>query len=444
MENDLEFKVAGILLDEAANFRRAVELGLKVEDFSCNLPRKIFETIQNLERKRSAYDWNVIAETFLRDGVVDNPIKVFNIYESRPISVNIDFYFEGILERSKKNKLSNAVLQASAAIQSGKPALDVANGLLAATNDLNNSQKFKPQHFIDMVDGFIEYYEGDAQPHKTGLKKIDSLVPYLPSTYNLIGARLGVGKTTFLLNLIEYFSSDYILENFYNKQTRQTESVRKNKPSSKVLFFSLEMDEVQTVARLATQNAPIGTSRILQKKLSDNEADKLMHGLESFGKRAKNNFVFVRSEGINIDEMRNIIFQQTRKNGVDIVVIDYIQIIQSGLNPNINETQKIAHVSQQLKHISLELGICIIGLVQTNRGQMQAADKRPRLNQIGGSDVIARDADSVIFLHRESYENPNAENDYTEAIVAKSRHGDVGTVLMSYNPISNKLEELKE
>lgn len=220
----------------------------------------------------------------------------------------------------------------------------------------------------------------------------------------IVAARPSVGKTTFALNISQHAS------------------IRANK---KVALFSLEMSGEQQTLKMMSAEQMIDANRIRTGFLRPEEWDK---AASAVGILAEANIYVDDSSSITISEIMNKCRRLQNKNGLDMIVIDYLQLI-SGDRYNPNRQQEVSEISRKLKQLARELEVPVIALSQLSRAVEQRQDKRPMLSDLRESGSIEQDADVVAFLYRDDYYNQESEKkNIIEIIIAKQRNGPVGTV----------------
>ncbi len=239
----------------------------------------------------------------------------------------------------------------------------------------------------------------------TGIRDLDRVIMGLnKSDLILLAARPGMGKTSFALNVV---TSVALKENL------------------KIAFFSLEMTKEQIVSRMMSIEAMVKGQNLRTGKLSDDEWLRL---IETGDVLSKAKIYIDDTPGITIPEMKA---KLRRLNGVDLVIIDYLQLMSSAKRIE-NRVQEISEITRNLKIMAKELDVPVITLSQLSRASEQRADHRPILSDLRDSGSIEQDADMVLFLYREGYysdnENSNENKNSGECIVAKNRHGETRSV----------------
>jgi replicative DNA helicase len=231
----------------------------------------------------------------------------------------------------------------------------------------------------------------------TGLNKSDLIV---------LAARPGMGKTAFALNM----------------------AVNVAKQGKKVAIFSLEMSKEQLVERLLSSEAFIPSDRMRKGMLAPDDWVNLAVVSQTISKMP---IYLDDTAGITISEMKG---KLRRLRDVSFVIIDYLQLMQSGANHSDNRVQEVSAMTRALKIMAKEFSIPVLVLSQLSRGPESRQDKRPMLSDLRESGSIEQDADLVLFLYRDSYYNEQSENPgIAECIVAKNRHGETSNVKLGWD-----------
>ncbi|WP_444641029.1 replicative DNA helicase [Caproiciproducens sp. R1] len=250
----------------------------------------------------------------------------------------------------------------------------------------------------------------DADLYKgvpTGIKELDDTITGLNRTdFILLGARPGMGKTSFALNIARHAA------------------VKANK---RVAFFSLEMSKEQLASRLLSTEALVGGTKLRTGKLSEDEWIRI---IEAGDVLSKTQFYIDDNPSITVGEMKAKI---RRLRDVDLVVVDYLQLMTASGKTD-NRVQEISAITRNMKIMAKELNVPVLMLSQLARDSEKRTNHRPVLSDLRDSGSIEQDADIVLFLYREDYyqdaetPNENADRNSGECIVAKNRHGETKTV----------------
>ena len=198
-----------------------------------------------------------------------------------------------------------------------------------------------------------------------------------------------------------------------------------------VAIFTLEMSREEVVSRMLCATGRIDSQKLRTGQLSESDFSKLSNAASTLYKRP----IFVDdSPGLTVTEIRAKCRRMRRKPGLGLVVIDYMQLMQGSGGEN--RQQEIAEISRNLKNLARELDVPVIALSQLNRQLESREDKRPRLSDLRESGSLEQDADVVMFIYRNDYYHPEAQETrgIAEVAVAKHRQGSTGKVDMTFLP----------
>ena len=256
----------------------------------------------------------------------------------------------------------------------------------------------------------------------TGFVDLDKLTAGLhPSDFIILAARPSMGKTALALNIA---------------QNVAIRGAREGQPKKRVAFFSLEMSREQLVQRMLCSEADVDAQRLragADNKDKDNDNADLWNKLWVAADLLSNAQIFIDdTPGITIMEMRSKARRLQAEGGLDLVVIDYLQLMQgtSGRNSTDNRQQEVSEISRGLKALARELNVPVLALSQLSRSVEARQVKKPMLSDLRESGSLEQDADIVMFLYRDDYYKgaEEAPTHITELIVAKHRNGPVGRV----------------
>ncbi len=240
----------------------------------------------------------------------------------------------------------------------------------------------------------------------TGYTKLDNVIVGMGSAdLVLIGARPGMGKTAFAMNIA----------------TAAAERTKKT-----VCVFNLEMSAAQLANRMLSSEAQIDSFKLRSGDIQDDDWVSLAY---ASNRLSEMEILIDDTPGITVTGMRS---KLRRVKNLGLVVIDYLQLMQSDSH-NDNRVQEVGEISRNLKLLAKELGVPVICCAQLSRGPENRPDKRPMLSDLRDSGAIEQDADIVLFLYRdEYYKEDSPEQSVAEVIVAKNRHGSLDRVKLGW------------
>lgn len=234
---------------------------------------------------------------------------------------------------------------------------------------------------------------------------------FQPSDFVLIAARPSMGKTAFVLNVVDHVA------------------VKKGLPC---MVFSLEMSKEQLVNRMLSMESNVDSQKLRTGTLTDSDWDAVVEGIGIIG---NSKLVIDDTPGISITELRSKCRKMKLEQGLSLVIIDYLQLMSGSGKSGENRQQEISEISRSLKALAREMQAPVIALSQLSRACETRQDHRPMLSDLRESGAIEQDADVVMFLYRDDYYNKDTEDkDIAEVIIAKQRNGPIGTVNLVWMP----------
>lgn len=246
----------------------------------------------------------------------------------------------------------------------------------------------------------------------TGFSDLDYKTSgFQPSDLILLAARPSMGKTAFVLNVVDYVA------------------VRKGIPC---MVFSLEMSKEQLVNRMLAMESNVDTQKLRTGTLTDSDWDAVVEGVGVIG---SSKLIIDDTPGISVTELRSKCRKIKLEHGLGMVIIDYLQLMTGSGKTSDNRQQEISEISRSLKALARELKAPVVALSQLSRACETRADHRPMLSDLRESGAIEQDADVVMFLYRDDYYNKDSDmKDIAEVIIAKQRNGPIGTVNLLWLP----------
>ena len=417
---EAEQAVLGAILIDSRCLSDVVGI-VKPEDFYLQQNREIYETVYTLFNFSQTIDPVTVLDKMRELGVYhdNSPDYIRQLMEITPTAVNAARYAGIVRDKAMLRGLAQAADDISQTVYSqvGTPAeiLESAEKKIYA---LRKGERGDSLEHIGTVlhkvfDRLTELSQSDsAIPGlSTGLRDLDTKINGLnKSDLLLIAARPAMGKTSFALNICLNVAKKY-------KFT--------------VAFFSLEMSREQLAMRLISGESYVDSQKLATGKLDDEEWTKLCMAAAAL---SQTDIRVDDNPSITVAEMNA---KCRRVENLGLVIIDYLQLMTgSGYGKGDgNRVTVVGEISRALKIMAKELNVPVICLSQLSRGPESRTDKRPILSDLRESGSIEQDADSVMFLYRDEYYNPNTEDkNVAECIVAKNRHGETGTVKLQWLP----------
>ncbi|CCZ43005.1 replicative DNA helicase [Clostridium sp. CAG:122] len=338
---------------------------------------------------------------------------------SVPTSANVKFYAEIVQEKAVLRRLIRVSEQVTKdCYMDSQPLEDILEDTEKSVFDViqqRGGSEFEP--IRDVVLRTLDSIEkaakqkGNITGLETGFRDLDAKTAGLQkSDLILIAARPAMGKTAFVLNIAEYVALH---------------------SNSTIALFSLEMSKEQLVKRMLAMNSMVDSQKIRTGDLEDDDWDKLVGSVRKIG---NSNLVIDDTSGITASELRSKCRKLKIEQGLDLVIIDYLQLMTgAGKRKSDSRQQEISDISRSLKVMARELNVPVIALSQLSRAVESRPDKRPMLSDLRESGAIEQDADIVMFIYRDEYYNPDSEKKgVAEVIVAKQRSGPTGPVELAW------------
>ena len=394
---------------------------VRAEDFHLEQNRQIYSAIYSMFNFSQPIDPVTVLDKMKEMGVhrEDSRNYVMQLMEITPTAANAVRYANIVREKALLRGLVDAASDISVMVQEekGTPAemLELAEKKIFALRkgETGESLEHIGTTLQKVFDHLNELSESDsAIPGlSTGMRDLDSKINGLnKSDLLLLAARPAMGKTAFALNLCLNVAKKY------NKT---------------VAMFSLEMSREQLAMRLLSIESFVDSQKMATGKLTEEEWTKLSMAATSL---SQTDIRVDDNASITVAEMN---VKLRRVENLGLVIVDYLQLMQGSGNGKSGESRVnvVSDISRSLKIMAKELNVPVVCLSQLSRGPEGRPDKRPMLSDLRESGAIEQDADEVLFLYRDEYYNKNTEDvGVAECIVAKNRHGEVGTVKLQWIP----------
>ena len=394
---------------------------VSTDDFYLEEHREIFSAMQKLFLQSKDIDPVMLSEELVKEGVYDidkSKAYIRTLAEIVPSSSNIKEYASIVKDKSLLRSLINVCSDVSesayAAQDDASVLIDSAGGQIYSL--AQNKQQSDFSHIRDVI---VETYahlnalaenRDDTKGMPTGFSGLDNvLIGMGKGDLVLIGARPGMGKTAFALN---------IASNVAGKTGKQ------------VCIFSLEMPKQQLVLRMLSSEAMVESGKLRSGILSQDDWTKLAKASDYL---AKCDIYIDDTSSITVTGMKA---KLRKMKNLGLVVVDYLQLMNSDKKID-NRVLEVGDISRNMKLMAKDLGVPIICCAQLSRGPESRTSKKPMLSDLRDSGAIEQDADSVLFLYRETYYDDGTKKDpadenQAEVIVAKNRHGGLDNVPLGW------------
>ncbi|HBG12108.1 MAG TPA: replicative DNA helicase [Clostridium sp.] len=353
---------------------------------------------------------------------------VRDIITTVPTSANIKSYANIVRDKAVLRRLIKANEEIANTCYAGKEPLETIMAVTEKTIfDLlqnRSSGDFVPIRQVAM--NVLEKIEeasknqGTVTGIPTGFIDLDYKTSGLqPSDFVLIAARPSMGKTAFVLILVDHIA------------------VKKGLPC---MVFSLEMSKEQLVNRMLAMESNVDSQKLRTGTLSDSDWDAVVEGIGVIG---NSKLIIDDTPGISIGELRSKCRKMKLEYGLSVVIIDYLQLMSGSGKGGDNRQQEISEISRSLKALAREMNAPVIALSQLSRACETRPDHRPMLSDLRESGAIEQDADVVMFLYRDDYYNKDTDMpNIAEVIIAKQRNGPIGTINLVWRPEYTKFANM--
>lgn len=391
------------------------------DDFYLDAHMKIYDVLEELNNEGVPVDITIVTNRLEKNKTlssIGNIEYLLEIINSVPSASNVDYYINIVHEKALLRRLisvSNDIATESM-LENGN-VNDILDGaemkILNVVKTRRSSEFHKIQDVIFKAQSDLEKLaeqKGEITGLPTGFYEIDKVTSGLhENELIIIAARPAMGKTAFALNIATNIA----------KTTKKA-----------VALFNLEMNAEQLVMRMFSSLGQIEGSKLRTGKLDNNDWKRLSEGISQI---ADTNIFIDDTPGITIGDIRSKCRRlAASKDGLGIVIIDYLQLISGGSKYAGNRQQEVSEISRSLKIMAKELGVPVIALAQLSRAVEGRDDKRPIMSDLRESGSIEQDADIVSFLYRDDYYNKEARMDnnisISEFIIAKHRNGPTTTI----------------
>lgn len=405
-----------------------VATSIKAEYFYIPQHREIYATLAEMYELSQTIDFISLLEKLKRDGVYDEAggkAYLTQLVQTVPSAANVLTYAAIVRERYTARSLMTAAQDIIKDINDN--ALDSGRLLDSAEQRIYEIRQGREVTGLTHIKSVIENETYDrlskmADPETRadyvgipcGIGELDRMITGLnKSDLIILGARPGMGKTSFALNIVRNVAVN---------------------TSRTVCFFSLEMTRDQLAQRMLSSEAGIKSEKLRTGELDEDEWTRLAQAGDALSKA---DIYFDETSSITVPEMKA---KLRRMKKVDLVVIDYLGLMHSARQID-NRVQEISEITRNLKIMAKELKVPVIACAQLSRGtEAKGKSHKPALSDLRDSGSIEQDADIVLFLYRDAYYDSEKSDDEdlsdqtkSECIVAKNRHGEIGTIPLHWD-----------
>ncbi len=423
---ELEEAVLGAIMLEKDAIIEVIDI-IRPESFYKEEHQKIYKAILDLFAGDKAIDLLTVQEQLKKYGQLEEiggPFYLTQLTNRVASAAHIEFHARILQQKFIQRELIRVSTEIqNRAFDDGvdvNDLLDFSESELFGVAQGNIKKEASPVNVL-VKEAIAQIQEASKNENNlsgvpSGYTKLDRLTSgWQKSDLVIIAARPSMGKTALVLSMTRNMAIDH---------------------KKSVAIFSLEMSSLQLVNRLMASEAEIQSEKIRNGTLSDTEWERLDYRI----KRLEDAKIFIDdTPAISIFELRAKCRRLKRQHDVDIIILDYLQLMSGTPESRGNREQEVSNISRALKSIAKELNVPVIALSQLNRSvEIRTGSKRPQLSDLRESGAIEQDADMVIFIHRpEKYgimldDEGNSLKGLAEIIVAKHRNGALGDVHLRF------------
>jgi replicative DNA helicase len=438
---ELEEAVLGAIMLEKDKLAEVLEIIQSSDCFYVDANQKIYAAIRRLFDKGMPVDLLTVTDELRKTDeleIVGGPYYLTRLSMSVVSSAHVEAHARIVMEKFIQRELirisGNVISEAYEDSTDVFDLLDKAESNLYEITDKHLRKNFKSLKEVlvttvrDIEDAKNKQEDVTGVP--TGFKALDKLTSgWQKNALIIVAARPAVGKTAFCLNLA------------------MNAAMNTNKPFP-VAFFSLEMGAGELVKRMLSATTEVSMDAITKGRMQEHEFVQMT---QRMNKLASAQIFLDDQAALNIFELRAKARRLKQKHDIQLIVIDYLQLMQADINKGGNREQEISKISRDLKSLAKELEIPIIALSQLNRGvESRKESKVPQLSDLRESGAIEQDADMVMFLYRPEYyginndEMGNPIEGETHVHIAKNRSGQTDTVKVRFIKEYQKFVDLEE
>ena len=432
LPNDLlseQSTIGGMLLSQEA-IAEVFEV-VKADDFYAPKHETIFNAILSLYSRGEPTDVITVTDELTKNGELVRAGGADYLHQLTsivPTAANAPFYAQIVAEKATLRRLVEVGTRIAQMGYSNEGEVeDLVNRAqedVYAVTRAGVGEDYVP--LFDSIEAAVEEMEraqsrgGDMVGVPTGFSELDEMTHGLHGgQFVILAARPAVGKSTLALDFA------------------RTAAIKHKKP---VIFFSLEMGRAEIAMRLLSAESRIYLQNMRKGDLSDNDWQRLA------GVRGE-----INSAPLYIDDSPNLTLVEIRAKcrrmaqrvGLEMIVIDYIQLMTSGKKVE-SRQQEVSEFSRALKLLAKELNVPVVAISQLNRNSEKSDNKKPEISQLRESGSLEQDADVVILLHREAmFEREHPRAGEADLILAKQRNGPTGTIVVNFLGQFSKFEDPK-
>jgi replicative DNA helicase len=387
-----ESVVGGLMIDPVVD--KVLATGLQSSDFSNQTLGKVFDEIVGMHNDKQKIDILTVKNHTKGKGIDFNYLA--SIADSTPTVSNIGVYAKHIRSTSLKSRIEG--LKRSITYDNfNKVSAEIAY----LQEELESSDETSMKSVVAKTIDYMEEIAEGRTGIYSGFRALDYQTNgFKAGTLTVIAARPAMGKSTFVLNIASHIADE-----------------------NNVLFFSLEMKQEDLAMKMASAESNVPLPNVYKNKMSDREQDRYYKALADIGNKKLN---IVDKSGLSVQDIINYSRKvASTERGLDMIVIDYLQIMKYDKGREISE---LGTITRELRGFAKELGVPVLLLFQLSRGVEKRDNKEPQMSDLRSSGEIEQDADIILMLYRDDYytKELSTRPGIAEVHIVKNRMGGSG------------------
>lgn len=413
-QNEFEKSVLGAVFLDPSSLDDVLPL-LAPNDFAGTNHQAIYTAIKAMAESGSPIDLVTMTASLKDAGQLElagGTSYLSELVDFVPTAANVGYYVRKVRGESARRKTETLLVEELSRLKGGDSLSDVQERVEATFLLMSADHKGGPQLVASVLPKLMEQVDhsqkspGRVNGLETGYSRLDQSVGGLRGgDLVIVAGRPSMGKTAFTLNIAENVAG----------------------AGKQVAFFSLEMTRIQLTERLVFGRAEVDSVKARIGKLESNDIRRILGAAESLHAVPLH---IDDTSALSVFQLRSHCRRMKRKGGVDLIIVDYLQLMRGSGDSRV---QEIGNISRSLKALAKELDVPVIALSQLNRSLESRTEKRPTLSDLRDSGEIEQDADLVWMLYRDVVYNKKANPREAELNMAKNRRGPCGTVRLYFD-----------